>query len=194
MQMVTIMVIRSLALKTWCSHLFFLAVLGFELRTLRLLAGAFPLESYPQSFFALVIFWIGSQVFGRELASDHNPPAYIVYLGLQVWTTMPEFAGLLRWGLANFLPILASYLNLPTYAFCLAGTTGAHHHAWSSLFFIWAICHCGSDFSLIQDLFRKVLSVFIFLKCQGFSFLVIAPFSLVLNICMTKNSLSFPLL
>jgi hypothetical protein len=76
-----------------------------------LLGSYLPLESCLPSIFCFT-FQIGLMLFYPGPASDHNPPTMLpAYWDYSC--VLPCLARLLKWGLANFLPGLASNLDSP---------------------------------------------------------------------------------
>jgi hypothetical protein len=87
-------------------YIFFLEVLGFELKASCLLPGTLLLEPCISSSM-LWLFW-GQGLAFCHASLDHDPPilCFLPSLGCQVYITMPSFF-LLTWGLPNFSAWLA---------------------------------------------------------------------------------------
>jgi hypothetical protein len=82
------------------------------------------LSNAPKPCFALVICQIGSRVFAQA-GLGHDPPNYASHEAGMTGVYHHTKLYWLRWGLTNFLPKLASNLNLPNY--CLLSSWDYRH-------------------------------------------------------------------
>jgi hypothetical protein len=150
----------------------FLAVLKFEFRVSPCLACTLPLETCPQTFFALVIFQMGFCVFAEEGFRLHSSylclPRSLDYRHVLLCPT-----GWLRWGLTNFLAGYASIMCHPPDLHYL--TSWDYRCAYLCCSFNSILSYASSFSSVLPKslkMLNRILFFFSFFRCLNYFWLL----------------------